>query len=1112
MPIVLHRSNSLTKLAEHFRDAIAHEPLPPMEEETVLVQSIGMGRWLSLAMAEAFGAWASFRYIYPNVFLDIAFSAADERFHGEHLVKKDWMRWRIFEILPSLAKKKKFAPLKGYAADENRLKQFQLSGKIADCFDQYLTARPDMICAWDRKDDSLIAGQTVRPLEDDEIWQSELWRMLSASSDKSHRARIREQLLNQGFPLIPAADMPKRISVFGVSTLFPFHLDILKTLESHIDIQIYLVSPSREYIADILPVKARGRLLRRLASQGVSEENMHIDAGHPLIASMGSLARDFQGILLEKYIIDADHDIDKTTDADFIIPGDDTLLHMIQSDIITLRTRDTKGKVSDDDRSVTVNIHYGPRREVEGLYDWLLGILDTHSDLHPRDILVMTSDIDQYAPYIESVFGADFAGHRDDTSGRMIPYSIADRNVRAQSAVARDLRKILTLDLSRFAVSEIIDIFKSPPVRAKFKFNDDELTRIERWIEEAGIRWGRDENDRDAVCGVSFREYSWEYGIDRLLLGYAIRHEGMTLYREISPAPSIEGSDAELLGRFISAYRMLEATCRAASADHTIGEWFDLLTDSISSIFEESSEYAWEFDAIRTALKEMASSARDADFTGKVPRDVALEALFGGLEERAVQYGFLNGRVTFCAMLPMRSVPFRVICVLGLDDGKFPDSSRVPSFDLTGKRQMTGDRSKRNDDRYIFLETVMSARDYLYLSYNGRSPHDNTVLSPSVVVREFEEYIRDSYTTENGTGDDLLSSIRVTHRLHPFSREYFSGEGKLFSYSSSMCEIAKRSTEVGSYEMFQVPLRTEIPQSFMIVSVEDLKYFYVKPVRFFCERRLGIRFPRVDGMFENDEPFEIPFENRIMAEELFMERAFSGDENDDIIEWASHAGIIPPAIVGRYELEKLSRKVTDFAETVAPFTTGIEHKLRADIGVNTSRCELRINGEIGGIYENTAARYRISRWPGDFLSVWIEHLFLAASGNGVRMECVFGEEKWSFPIIERDEAMRILSTLAETYCDGLTRPLKLFPKCSIEYMNELAKKGNRSTAISKARETWQPNEFREGRADCEDPYHIICFGNHPEYHDGTCTIDEEFEIMTINVYGPLMAARGAASG
>ncbi|HEY1406687.1 MAG TPA: exodeoxyribonuclease V subunit gamma, partial [Spirochaetota bacterium] len=310
MPLYLYQSNDLSLLASRFRDETGRAPLSPMEKETVLVQSIGMGRWLSLSMAESFGVWANFRYIYPNVLLDTAFRAAFDDYRPEKLVSKSEMTWQIYDVLPSLAVNKIFAPLKGYAEDESSLKRFQLAGKIADLFDQYLTSRPDMIRAWDANTNALVAGEYTRDLEDDERWQSELWRMISRKKKNEHRAYYRERLANEGFSLFAMEKLPPRLSVFGVSTLFPFHLDILEALAAHIDVRMYVLSPSSEYIADILPGKVRAKTARRLASFGKSVEDEHIARGHALIGSFGSLARDFQGVLLSREIKDMTSDDD----------------------------------------------------------------------------------------------------------------------------------------------------------------------------------------------------------------------------------------------------------------------------------------------------------------------------------------------------------------------------------------------------------------------------------------------------------------------------------------------------------------------------------------------------------------------------------------------------------------------------------------------------------------------------------------------------------------------------------------------------------------------------------------------------------------------------------
>jgi exodeoxyribonuclease V gamma subunit len=157
--------------------------------------------------------------------------------------------------------------------------------------------------------------------------------------------------------------------------------------------------------------------------------------------------------------------------------------------------------------------------------------------------------------------------------------------------------------------------------------------------------------------------------------------------------------------------------------------------------------------------------------------EVVKSCLENLLEHVNFGHGFISSGVTFCAMLPMRSIPFKVVCLVGMNMDAFPRESKILGFDLMAKNPRIGDRSRRNDDKYLFLEALISARNKLYISYVGQSIRDNTRISPSVLVSELIDYIKEGF----GLSEDEIVTF---HRLQAFSSEYFNTDSKLFSYSN----------------------------------------------------------------------------------------------------------------------------------------------------------------------------------------------------------------------------------------------------------------------------------------------------------------------------------------
>lgn len=131
---------------------------------------------------------------------------------------------------------------------------------------------------------------------------------------------------------------------------------------------------------------------------------------------------------------------------------------------------------------------------------------------------------------------------------------------------------------------------------------------------------------------------------------------------------------------------------------------------------------------------------------------------------------YLTQGVTFSSLKPLRAVPFRHIFVLGLNEDAFPGREKIPSFDLRGIYNQKIDLSKRQNDKYAFLEILLSARDSVNLFYRSKNIVTGEVLQPSIVISELLEGIDNNFTR----------GCRIEeHPLQNFSSDYFKKESTL---------------------------------------------------------------------------------------------------------------------------------------------------------------------------------------------------------------------------------------------------------------------------------------------------------------------------------------------
>ncbi|SPD76253.1 Exodeoxyribonuclease V, gamma subunit [uncultured Desulfobacterium sp.] len=1068
----LFTSNRLEILADQLAGVISSPLSSVFDAEIIVVQSRGMERWLSMEMALRHGVCANIRFPFPNAFINqIAqqvFSTSPEQSGFEPKM----MMWRIMGILPSLLQRPGFEPLKGYLGKEHEgMKLFQLSSRVADLFDQYLLFRPEMVLGWEK-------GM-------EHHWQAVLWRELIRGSNEKHRAALGKALIEVlSGPSFELRTLPERISVFGISTLPVFHLQVFAAISRFSQVNLFLMNPCMEYWGDIFSDREMKRISDRGQGRNITHEDLHMEKGNSLLVSMGRLGRDFFDIINE---------FDCEDIQSFDQQEETSLLASIQSDILNLRepgkTIGTKTLISSKDKSIQVHSCHSPMREVEVLHDMLLDILEKDQELKPRDILVMTPDIEVYAPYIKAVFD----GPADDAT--RIPFSVADQSVKREGRIIEIFLGILALADGRFSAPEVMAVLEAEAVHKRFGFSEPELDLVRKWVEDTLIRWGIDAEDRGLMGLPDLPENTWKAGLERLLLGYAMMAKDDKTFAGVYPYDNMEGGDTAALGKFMDFADGLSLFVRSIILSRTLSEWSDTLTDMLDRFFLADDDTENEIQLIRKTLKELAEKETLAGFKSKVDVNVIKSHLTHCFSMEGFGLGFISGGVTFCAMLPMRSIPFKIICLIGMDHDAYPGQSRPLGFDLMARHPKKGDRSKKNDDRYLFLEAIVSARKTLHVSYVGQDIRDNKTLLPSVLVTELMDYIGHGFMLQGNIRDH----IHTTHRLQPFSPEYFKKGGRLFSFSKENFYGARRLLEPRDTPPPFISKGLSQPgEEWKELTVEDLCGFFINPARFLLNRRLGLYLDEDSSRLEDIEPLELgSLEQYILAGHI-VEKSLAGGVPESHFDAVKAQGILPHGAVGRCAYDRLKRSVDDFSDKMRPY---IREGTLAALDVDIDIAGFHLTGVVSGIYPERLLRYRQAGVkPKDRIRTWINHLILNAINppGYPRTSMVAGlDGRWSaWEYLPVDNGLEFLTGLLEIYWQGLVKPIHFFPISSWQYAEALLEKQkHEEIALSNARQTWMGNDFMTGEKD--DNYLAFCFAD-------TDPIDQDFEDMAIEVYGPML--------
>ena len=1073
---VIH-SNRLERLFDRLAEVLERPVGGPMKPETLVVQNPGMGRWVNLRLAERLGIAANIRYPLPAGFVWDLLREHLPELPEQSTFDRPVLTWRIMDLLPECLHAQGFEAIEGYLAREpDDLKWYQLSRRLADLFDQYLVYRPDWIQGWEEGRDG--------------HWQARLWRLLTEQGDHNHRAGLVQRYLRDlKAGKIPGEALPERVCVFGLAALPPLYLGVLETIGALTEVYLFVLNPCLSYWGHIVDEKTLARLQGQWRHKGWPDVSELYPVGNSLLASLGKLGRDSLELV---------HEAPCEDEEAFDLQLPDSLLGAIQQDMLLLQEAGQYAgpgvrALAPDDRSLEVHACHGPMREVEVLYDQLLSLLDRHPHhpgLRPCDIVVMTPDIDAYAPYIDAVFGA--------ASGeRLIPWSIADRTPPAEHALMQVFLQLLRLPGSRFEASEIASLLEVPAIRRRAGLDEAGLEKVLRWIRESGIRWGLDHEFREAMGIPDSGQNTWRFGLDRLLLGYAMP-VGSPSCRGILPYTDIEGSDGEDLGRLHAYIARLEDLRRQLARKHTPEDW-RRCTGELLALFDPgpNEDDAHAISLIRDAMEAFAEQTGNAGFSRPMGIEVLRDHLEASLRERTPPHRFLTGGLTFCRMMPLRSIPFRVVCLIGMNDRSYPRQERAPGFDLVARdpHPRRGDRSRRDDDRYLFLEGLLSAREKLYISYVGRSLRDNSETFPSVLVSELLDYVEKGF---RGPAENLRDWLVVQHPMQPFSRAYLDpGSPFVFSYSEHWLGAGRapgRREDRVEPPFIRGPLG-EPGEEFHQLDLTALVRFLKNPAGYFLRERLGLHLGEEEQEPEDEEAFTLDPLTAYQIKQSCLEALLAGQDRDALFAELRLSGLLPHGEFGRLAIEQHCAGIEAFAEQVR----GTRQDPLEPLDIDLEMKGVRLTGRLTHIARDGLLRYRFTkRKAGDLIELWVCHLVLNTAGpEGYPLQSLHLGSDGGYRFGPVADAEGRLADLLRCYREGLRRPLPLFPRASYAWAEKHAEGAPEDEMLSAALNQWQSNAFRPPGEDQDPCFALITRGREP--------LDQAFRDTAVRIFGPPIA-------
>lgn len=1120
MALLIHVGSHPDELVGGLCEMLASPPADPFAQEVVAVPTRGIERWLTQRIASELadrtsgdGVCANVGFPSPRRLVRDVLRAVPELASALDAWEGPALTRTVVSVVDDHLEESWMWLLARFIDAPNAVDAFgnsqrlRAARKIAGLFTRYARRRPQMVRAWMEGDD---LGPDGGALPEGDVWQARLWRLVRARIGTPGLAELIPSALE---PIRSGAldvALPERIFVYGLTSVDPMDVEVFEALAATRDVHLHLLHPSPILWRDTAVLAKRDCV--GAGSGRASDPTAHLPR-HPLLRSWAQESRELQLILASR-----SHTGEPSAGASG--PGAPTLLGRLQRDIRSNVLPAPVGASADGDRSVQIHVCYGARRQVEVLRDAILHVLAADSTLEPRDVVIMTPDLATFAPLLEAVFLGDAGGGgpgpgagtlRKRTGEDALPdlrLRIADRAPAATNPLVRFASTVLDLACARLEAGTVRELVAMPVVRRLFGFDEETADAIAAVIEDTNVRWGLDADHRARWNAGRVGDHTWRRGLDRALAGVFYADSSVRVVGAIAPLDGAEGQEALPIGLLAQIMDRIVAVRELLGHPRPYSEWGPAIAAAVRLLAAPAWDDQWQWGQLERLLEESFPAVEAGDDDPLLdPAEARLVVDYWSQDVPSPLH-FRTGDITVCTLVPMRSVPYRVVCLLGMDDQRFPRSSRADGDDLLVDNEIIGDTDRGAEDRQLLLDAVMAAGDHLIVTYSGRDPLTNAEYPPAVPIAELTDVL------SGMAGEAGLESLRTHHPLQPFSDVNFVSGGLgvtgPWGFDPMQFQGSKAVQHRTGRDASWLPVPAPEDDAFPVIRLADLSRFLEHPAREFIRTRLGFVIPRQGEIPDDTVPTELGPLEEWQVTNRFLAGLLSGHPIDSLEAHERAGDNLPPGNLGRAGLDRARQRAAELWEAAR------------DVGYDPERHEqftgaVRVGGRtVEGLITADPGASRVdvvtpSRLKGkQRLRAFLQMVFLSAldphrSWQGLLLgRHLRGDKLRSVRIgpirgdaeLRRQQAESLLSGLVDLYVEGLTTPIPL--PCETAFTWQMKVGGDLGSARKQAEKAWETDRFSPEAKDAANEFLFPHLGTMPALEQSS------FPDYARRLWGPIL--------